>query len=137
MIFRRTICDLQANSEKIEQHIISTLKAEVSGPVICSLNSLLPQLKKLKACEQHLDEDLESWAVSKSQLVEYHALWQVIAENRPTWDIVDELEESPGLMRELVELQLKVSVLFNDFGLFSIKSYVSCSLQSNCFLDTR
>jgi hypothetical protein len=85
------------------------LKAEVSGPVICSLNSFLPQLKNLKASEQRLEEDLELWAVSKSHLVEYNALWKVIAENRPTWDIVDEIEESPFLMRELVELQSKVS----------------------------
>lgn len=48
--------------------------------------------------------------VSKSQLVEYTALWKVIAENRPTWDVVDMVEESPCLMRELVELQLKVRV---------------------------
>jgi hypothetical protein len=88
------------------------LKAEVSGPVICSLNSLLPQLKNLKACEQRLEGDLELWAISKSQMVEYTALWQVIAENKPTWDIVDEVEESPFLMRELVELQLKVSELY-------------------------
>jgi len=87
------------------------LKAEVSGAVICSLNSFLPQLKNLKASEQRLEEDLELWAVSKSHLVEYNALWKVIAENRPTWDIVDEIEESPFLMRELVELQLKVSEL--------------------------
>lgn len=78
--------------------------------MICSLNSLLPQLENLKASEQRLDEDLESWVVSKSQLVEYTALWKVIAENRPTWDVFDLVEESPCLMRELVELQLKVRV---------------------------
>lgn len=105
------------------------MKAEISGPVICSLNSFLPQLKSLKASEQRLEEDLEFWAVSKSHLVEYNALWKVIAENRPTWDIVDEIEESPFLMRELVEMQLKVSAKWIMRHIFSFQICVQLADQ--------
>ncbi|XP_059472076.1 uncharacterized protein LOC132194667 [Neocloeon triangulifer] len=109
--------DLLKKEDISQQQILQVLREEISGPIICALDTLNPQLVRLKVLKGRYEETLVTWLAMNFLVIEYKALWKSIDNDCPTWDTSNVWDNSQQLLQELIGINLK----FEDHLLLQIR----------------